>query len=113
MRKEETVFWVVACPGHTDAWVTAKTWELATVAAAEFWGVPWGTVAAKCECKQKRKALKGVCPSCGRIFFGGAEMCDACLQARQDEERNLQQYLRNKYKHMKKRDKTAGEEIAE
>ena len=102
-RKTETVFWIISCEGHTDAWVNAPDWEQATVAAAEFWGVPWREVASRCECKRREKALKGVCPKCHRFFYGGAEICDSCQKQMAVEEQNLRQYLKNKYKHQKKR----------
>ncbi len=104
MAKKETklTMWIVACEGHTDAWVNAPDWERATVKAAEFWGVPWREVAARCECRMKKQAVKGVCPRCGRYFFGGAKQCGVCEAAARDEERNLRQYLKNRYRHTKK-----------
>ncbi len=98
-KAERLFFWIVACEGHTNAWVNAEDWELATVAAAAFWGVPWREVAAKCECRQKRPVIKGVCPQCGSFFFGGAKRCDLCEKKARDDEWNLQQYLKNRYKH--------------
>lgn len=100
-RKQDLMFWIVSCEGHTDAWVNAPNWEMATVAAAEFWGIPWPEVAAKCECKQKKPAVKGVCPQCGKYFFGTAKRCDLCEKKARDDERNLQQYMKNRYKHRK------------
>ncbi|BAK99602.1 hypothetical protein OBV_24040 [Oscillibacter valericigenes Sjm18-20] len=100
-REKGLFFWIVACEGHTDAWVNAADWEQATVAAAGFWGAPWREVAAKCECRQKRPIVKGVCPQCGKFFFGGAKRCDLCEKKARDDERNLQQYLKNRYKHKK------------
>lgn len=99
MKKAETVFWIVACEGHTDAWVNAPDWEQATVAAAAFWDVPWGTVAARCECKRKERALKGVCPKCGKVFYGDTELCGACLRMAKAEERNFRNYMKNRYRH--------------
>ena len=95
--KTEIITWIIGCEGHTDAWVTAPDWPLATVRAAEFWGVPWREVAARCVCKRREKALKGICPRCGHFFYGGAKMCDVCLKALEDDEHNLQQYLKHRY----------------
>lgn len=52
-KRKRDILWEVGCEGHTDAWVIAENWELATVEAARFWGVPWGKVAASCEQKQR------------------------------------------------------------
>lgn len=101
-KKENLFFWIVACKDHTNAWVNAENWELATVAAAEFWGVPWPTVAARCECVEKHPAVRSVCPQCGKFFFGGAKRCDLCEKKARDDERNLQQYLKNRYRHKKR-----------
>ena len=47
-RSKKQICWVVAHPEIGTAFVTADSWEQATVAAADFWGVPWGKyVAAK------------------------------------------------------------------
>lgn len=41
-RSKKQICWVVAHPEIGTAFVTADSWEQATVAAADFWGVPWG-----------------------------------------------------------------------
>lgn len=38
--QKRDILWEVGCEGHVDAWVSAENWELATVEAAKFWGVP-------------------------------------------------------------------------
>lgn len=54
----------------------AESWELATVEAARFWGVPWGKVAALCECKRRIPgAPRNVCCRCGKVYYGPAPMC--------------------------------------
>ena len=75
MAKKETklTMWIVACEGHTDAWVNAPDWAQATVKAAEFWGVPWREVAAQCECRMKKQAVKGVCPPVRPILLRRGE----------------------------------------
>jgi len=66
---KKQALWAVACEGHTNAWVSAVSWEEATVKAAEFWGVPWGSVAAYCEEKKRiEEAPKNVCCRCGKIL---------------------------------------------
>lgn len=101
-RANRLIFWIVECEGHSAAWVNAPDWEQATVKAAEFWGVPWKEVAARCECRMRKQAVKGVCPRCGRYFFGGAKLCALCEAAARDEEQNLRQYLKNRYRHVRK-----------
>lgn len=101
-KRSEVFFWSVGCAGHVDVWVEAPNWEQATVKAAGAWKAPWREVAARCELKEKKRVLRGVCPKCGRFFYGGAELCDRCLKAQEDDERNLQQYLKNRYRHTKR-----------
>lgn len=97
-KGKRAILWEVGCEGHTDAWVTAGNWELATVAAAEFWGVPWREVAAKCELKQKiTGAPRNICCRCGRTYYGGPPMCGACKLTAQTEEALLRRKLKRAY----------------
>lgn len=93
------ILWEIGCEGHTDAWVVAESWELATVEAARFWGVPWGKVAALCECKRRIPgAPRNVCCRCGKVYYGSAPMCGACLETAKTEEYLLQQARRRGYR---------------
>lgn len=98
-RTNRDSLWEVGCEGHTDAWVVAADWPLATVEAARFWDVPWRTVAAACVCKQRIQAPpRNVCCRCGKIFYGSAHMCDACLETVRTEEQLLQRARRRAYR---------------
>lgn len=98
-KANKDILWEVACEGHTDAWVIAPNWEQATVKAAEFWGVSWGSVAAYCE-KKKRVdgAPRGVCCKCGRIYFGAPPMCSSCEKELKLEEEENRRRLTKAYK---------------
>ena len=97
-KKERNILWQVGCEGHTDAWVNAENWELATVAAAEFWGVPWREVAAHCEMKQKIVgAPRNICCRCRRVYYGAPPMCTACRKDVKLEEAYLQRRLKRAY----------------
>lgn len=79
--KKETLLWRVNHPDHTTAVVIADNWEQATVEAAKWWEVPWGKVAALCECEKKEPILRGVCCDCGDKMWspGGAKVrCAKC-----------------------------------
>lgn len=96
--KEKNILWEVGCEGHQDAWVIADSWELATVEAAAFWGVPWKEVAAKCEKKQRiAGAPRNVCCRCGRVYSGKPPMCAACEKAERLEEERLRRRLTRAY----------------
>lgn len=98
-KKSRNILWQVGCEGHTDAWVNAENWELATVAAAEFWNVPWREVAARCEMKQKIVgAPRNVCCRCRRTYYGAPPMCMACQKNVQLEEEHLQRRLKRAYR---------------
>ena len=98
-KKSRNILWQVGCEGHTDAWVNAENWELATVAAAEFWNVPWREVAARCEMKQKIVgAPRNVCCRCRRTYYGAPPMCMACQKDVQLEEEHLQRRLKRAYR---------------
>ena len=98
-EQKREILWEVGCEGHTDAWVVAETWELATVEAAAFWGVPWGKVAARCECKQRiTGAPRNVCCRCGKVYYGAAPMGGACRETAQTDEYLLQRARRRGYR---------------
>lgn len=75
--------WVVRLEGWCPAYVVADTWEQATVAAARFWGIPWGRFVAHMELERKLEARKNVCIKCGRVFFGRGTMCQSCEKGAQ------------------------------
>lgn len=98
-ESNKNILWEIGCEGHTDAWVVAESWELATVEAARFWGVPWGKVAALCECKRRIPgAPRNACCRCGKVYYGPAPMCGACLETAKTEEYLLQQARRRGYR---------------
>lgn len=92
------ILWEIGCEGHTDAWVVAESWELATVEAARFWGVPWRTMAARCEEKKRVEgAPRNICCRCGKTYFGPPPMCGICAQASRQEEERMRHLLRRAY----------------
>lgn len=97
--QKRDILWEVGCEGHVDAWVSAENWELATVEAAKFWGVPWGKVAALCECKQKIVgAPRNICCRCKRTYFGAPPLCGACREAIKTEEQLLRRARERAYR---------------
>lgn len=92
-RKKEYV-WFVEHPEHTTVPVIAASWEQATVQAAEWWGVPWGKVAARCECRRKFEAVHCVCQRCGRWFSGAGTLCEFCETLLKEEENRTRQRIR-------------------
>lgn len=97
--QKRDILWEVGCEGHVDAWVSAENWELATVEAAKFWGVPWGKVAALCECKQKIVgAPRNICCRCKRTYFGTPPLCGACREAMKTEEKLLRRARERAYR---------------
>lgn len=96
---DKNILWEVGCKGHADAWVVAPNWEQATLKAAEFWGVSWGSVAAYCVEKKKTVgAPRNVCCKCGRVYFGAPPMCSVCEKSAILEEAELRQKLTRAYK---------------
>lgn len=86
-KQKKNILWEVGCDGHTDAWVIADTWEQATVKAAEFWKVPWSTVAAHCFEKTRIVgAPRNVCHRCKRMYSGPPPVCAACAAVLRTEE---------------------------
>lgn len=99
MKKQQTILWEVGCEGHTDAWVVAENWELATVEAADFWGVPWREVAAKCEQKGKTVgAPSNICCRCGRVYFAPPPMCETCRKSLLLEEEETKRRVARAYR---------------
>lgn len=88
MARKDQLYLVAHEDGdHAKVWVRAVNWELATVAAAELWGVPWGKVAAACVEADRKPLLSHICARCGRMFNGGtAILCEACRKAQETEE---------------------------
>ena len=96
--KRKDILWRVGCEGHTDAWVCAENWELATVKAAEFWGVRWGEVASKCEEKKRvYGAPRNVCCRCGRFYYAPPPMCDICVKSVKLEEEETRRRIKLAY----------------
>ena len=79
-RSKKQICWVVAHPEIGTAFVTADSWGQATVAAADFWGVPWGKYVAGMELRQKKAARRHLCCRCGRIFHSPGDLCEACIK---------------------------------
>ena len=93
------ILWEVGCEGHTDAWVVAPDWAQATMKAAEFWGVAWREVAAKCIEKRRIKAPPhNICTRCGRIYAGRLPFCAACEKVARTEEELLRRRLNRAYR---------------
>ena len=78
MADKKDVVWRVTHPQCGMAIVVAKDWKLATVAAAEWWEVPWGRVAAGCEVEKIGDIVHNVCIDCGKIFCGEGLRCELC-----------------------------------
>lgn len=80
--------------------VTAASTEEATVAAAKFWGAPWGKIAWQCEIERTLPIFNNICSKCGGMFQGGhiegTSICDKCLQKIRDENIELQRAERRK-----------------
>lgn len=92
MAKKEKLYLVAHAEGeHARVWVRAENWELATVAAAELWGVPWKKVAADCVEADRKPVLTNVCARCGRFYNAPSKvvLCEACRKVQETEERLL------------------------
>lgn len=87
--KKQTYVWWVKHPDHTVAVAIADSWEQATVQAAEWWEVPWGKVAALCECEKKEELVHNVCCDCGNKMWGDGKRvrCGECESIARDQER--------------------------
>lgn len=93
--------WFLRHEGHGVAIVRAANFEQATVAAAKFWGVRWGEVAAGIEVERKKPLLNNICARCGKMFQGGREiLCTPCERAQREEDAEqvrLRHVLRKRY----------------
>lgn len=85
---KEKVYWV-RHPEHGLAIVRAIDETGATVAAAKFYGVPWGPIAWQCEIERVMPLFNNICSKCGSMFQGGhaegTSLCDACVRKLRDE----------------------------
>lgn len=90
---KEKVYWV-RHPEHGLAIVRATDETGATVAAAKFYGVPWGPIAWQCEIERVMPLFNNICSKCGSMFQGGhtegTSLCDACAQKIKDENIEMQ-----------------------
>ena len=90
--------WQVSCEGQRAAWVSAPNWELATVAAADFWGVPWPAVAAKCDLLRKLSGgRRRICRECRQLFVGAGEVCPKCRKTEKTEKQQDELFLKRAY----------------
>ena len=94
--KRYATCWLVAHPALPTVPVTAESWELATVAAAALWGVPWAKVAAECSCEKKIKTIRGVCVKCKQIMYNrkGKDLCEACEKILAQDSKNVARRLK-------------------
>lgn len=99
-RVDKDRVWWVNHPDHTEAVVRAPNWEQATVEAAGWWGVPWGKVAALCECGRVEKIITNVCVDCGTVFQGESLRCTRCEVAARDTELNRKARNQRFYREM-------------
>ena len=102
--KKRTYVWRVTHPDHTTAVVMADNWEQATVRAAEWWDVPWGTVVAYCEKEKKEELLVlGMCCECNAKLWadGGTRIrCPICEAKARDRELSRKYQNRRFYSDM-------------
>lgn len=96
-EKRPTYLWVIGHPRIPNrAYVLADNWELATVAAAEYWGVPWSKIAADCYEINHHKAMRNICIRCGNVYFGEPPFCDRCIE-KAKADRNAARRVAGKY----------------
>ena len=102
--KKQTYLWWVKHPDHTVAVVIADNWEQATVEAAGWWEVPWGKVAALCECERKEELRRGMCCDCGAKIWseGGRVRCALCEAKARDREASWKARARRNFPHAKR-----------
>ena len=101
------IVWWVRHPEQGLAIVNAPNWEQATVEAAKWWEVPWGKVAALCECERQEKVPRHVCVRCGQIFNGDGIRCTKCEIVERDRELNRRARARKFYQSMMPRKRSA------
>lgn len=92
--------WRVVHPVHGETVVRAPDWRLATVEAAEWWGVRWGAIAAECEVEKIGDIPRNVCIDCGRIFHGSGLRCEICACKARDYEASLPANTRRYWREM-------------
>lgn len=101
MAASKEQIWFLRHEGHGVAIVRAVSFEQATVAAAQFWGVPWAKVAAGIEVERTKPLLTNVCARCGKMFQGGKDiLCTPCERAQREEDAEkvrLKHALRRRY----------------
>ena len=102
------IVWWVRHPEQGLAIVNAPNWEQATVEAAQWWEVPWGKVAALCECERQEKVPRHVCVRCGQIFNGDGIRCTKCEIVERDLELNRRARARKFYQSMMPRKRSVG-----
>lgn len=78
--------WTVWHPDHRETVVRAADWRLATVEAAQWWGVPWKKVAADCTVVKIGDVPRNVCVECGKIFHAPGLRCELCECKARDHE---------------------------
>lgn len=78
MADKREAVWRVKHPDYGETVVLAMDWRLATVAAAEWWEVPWKKVAADCDVTKMGDIPRNVCIDCGKIFHAEGLRCEVC-----------------------------------
>lgn len=83
--------YLVAHPELPTVPVTAESWELATVKAAELWGVPWGKVVAECILERMTEVKAGVCAKCKQVMYNrpGQDFCEVCEKKMKQDSENV------------------------
>ena len=107
-KKAPLLLWWVRHPEQGLAIVDAPNWEQATVEAAKWWEVPWGKVAALCECERQEIVPRHVCVRCGQIFNGDGIRCTKCEIVERDRELNRIARARKFYRSMMPRKRNVG-----
>lgn len=95
--------WRVRHPRHSEIVVRATDWRLATVEAAQWWGVPWKTVAADCTAEEIGEIPRNVCIDCGKIFHRSGLRCEVCECKARDYEANLPANAKRFWREMRPR----------
>lgn len=88
MAKDREAVWRVTHPDHEPTVVRATDWQLATVEAADWWGVPWKSVAAECVASKLGDLPRNVCVRCHKIFHAEGLLCEMCSQIEKTAELN-------------------------
>ena len=84
-----------------------RNWNIhATVRAAEWWEVPWGTVAAYCTEQKKEELVRGMCCDCNAKMWadsGKRVRCPTCEAKARDRELSRKYQNRRFYADMHKK----------